>query len=110
VQANAVRLLDRTPLYDFRAFPARGIMAHAPGALEAHREQPNGSVAFTVRGWPDTPYYVLMTGLKTAPRIRINGQETPLKMPHQYLAQEGRLILRVEGSPRIELSPAPPRP
>jgi hypothetical protein len=107
VQAPAVRLFSGAPLYDFRAFrTASGraglpLLVHAPGAIEGEQEEP-GRIAFTVRGWPSDPYFILIAGLRSAPSVRINGQETPLVAPHQYLAT-GRLILQVSGSPSVEI-------
>jgi hypothetical protein len=113
VQAPAVRLFTGTPLYDFRAFRTAGgraglpLLVHAPGAIENEQEEP-GRIAFTVRGWtegplpPADPYFVLISGLRSAPRVRVNGQETPLVAPHQYL-ETGRLILQVRGLAAIEI-------
>ena len=47
---------------------------------------------------------MLVVGLKGAPTVSLDGKETPLTEPHQFLAAEGQLILRVEGSPTIALT------
>ena len=100
LQTGAARLFDRPALYDFRAFPAGGLLVHAPGTLEDAREQ-SGRVTFKVRGWPKRPYHVLVSGITTEPRVRINGRTATLSAPHQYDAGNGRLILQVEGEPTI---------
>jgi hypothetical protein len=103
VQANAVRLFGGPEVYDFRAFRETGWLVHAPGAIEDARESADG-VAFTVRGWTGVPYYVLVVGCKAAPKVRINGEAVALQAPHEYVADKGRLILRVQGTARIELA------
>jgi hypothetical protein len=101
--ANAVRLLDKPALYAFRAFRTNGLLIHAPGAIQGAQERA-GSVSFTVRGWPDGAYDVLIVGFKSVPRVRINGKDAPLSAPHRFQQKEGRLILRVEGRPALEIA------
>jgi hypothetical protein len=103
VQANAARLYGKPDMYDFMAFRRVGLMVHAPGTIRETSESA-GRLTFSVQGWLDRPCYLLIVGFKQAPRVRINGRETPLAAPHQYLAETGRLILRVEGSPKIEIT------
>jgi hypothetical protein len=85
------------------AFRQTGLMVHAPGTIRDTSESA-GRLTFSVQGWLDRPYHLLIVGFKQAPRVRINGKETPLTAPHQYLAETGRLILRVEGSPKIAIT------
>lgn len=103
VQADAIRFFGGPALYDFYSFPAEGLLVHAPGAIVDTAEEPQG-IRFTVQGWSNRPYFLLVVGFATMPRVRINGQETPLTSPHQYLPQSGRLILPVTGDPTIEIS------
>ncbi|MCY3020010.1 MAG: hypothetical protein NTW87_13405 [Planctomycetota bacterium] len=105
VQANAVRLFDKGGLYDFRACRANGWHIHAPGTLTALKER-GGKAEFKVEGWLDRPYYVLVSGLKAAPAVKLNGDDAPIKPPHQYVEKGGRLILQVTGSPTIEIQAA----
>ncbi|HZO90957.1 MAG TPA: hypothetical protein VFB38_21710 [Chthonomonadaceae bacterium] len=102
VLANAVRFYHRPALYDYHVFRGKGLIVHAPGTINVVQGRPD-RVAFAVQGWPDHPYDVLIVGLKSTPRVRINGQETALAAPHHYLAEEGRLILHVQGTPTIEV-------
>jgi hypothetical protein len=99
---NAARLFHRTPLYEFHAFRAAHLFLHAPGALSNLHDQPD-HVAFTVEGWPDHPYSLLLVGFKSAPTVRINGQTIPLAAPHQFLPEGGRLILQLTGRAQIEI-------
>lgn len=103
--ACAQRLYGRPLVYDFRAyrqFDSQPLLAHAPGELTDERERP-GRVAFRVKAWNGGSYYVLLSGLKRAPRVRVDGKETPLGAPHEWLPTEGRLILRLTGQPVVEV-------
>jgi len=102
VQANAIRLYERRPVYDSRAFVG-GPYVHAPGEI-AEAKADGDTICFRVRGWPARPYYILVSGLTKPPTVRIDGAEAPLAAPHRYLPT-GNLILKVEGLPRIRLTP-----
>ncbi|KPJ75443.1 MAG: hypothetical protein AMS14_03575, partial [Planctomycetes bacterium DG_20] len=102
VQANAVRLYGQRPVYAFRAFVG-GPYVHAPGAIDEAKEE-GGTVSFRVRGWPTHAYHVLVSGLKRQPKVRIDGADTPVAEPHEYLPA-GNLVLKVRGEPRIEIIP-----
>jgi len=107
VGANAVRLYGRGALYEFRAlrdaglpFRALGevVTIHAPGEIAIDSEG-DGSIHFTVRGWPSEPYFVLVNGIG-ARTLKVNGAAET----HEYDANERRLVLKVTGHPRVELS------
>lgn len=102
VEACAVRYFGQTPVYDFWSFQKNGVRVHAPGEIKNPTEQP-GRVRFEVDTWLDKPYYVLVNGLTKKPQIKINGKLTECAPPHQLLEKEGRLILRMEGKPQVEL-------
>lgn len=102
VQAGAVRFYDFAPVYDFEAVNSHGLFVHAPGGIEgvsAGAEE----VKFTVVGWPDWPYQVVVSGLRGRPGLKLNGKATEVLDPHHYSAREGRLILQLEGRVDIEL-------
>ena len=73
-----------------------------------HAQGP-GAAEFTVAGWRNRPYWVLVTGLKSPPRVRIDGVTAPLAGPDRFVPEGGLLILRVTGRPSIEVS-LPGRP
>ena len=104
VQANAVRRYGQGPLYDNHVFrlPAHRFSVHAPGEIVPADAGAN-RIKFTVRAWPQAPYYVLVNGLTRAPQIWINGQPAPLADPHQFQEKEGRLILKLTGQPTVEV-------
>jgi len=104
VQANATRMYDgMVVVYDLHVFRRHGLYVHAPGPV-AEERVPEDRVVFVVEGSFSGPYYVLVSGLKKPPKVRINGAEAPLTEPHQYLPT-GNLILKVKGVPRIEIVP-----
>jgi len=104
VQANAITLFNRPPLYDFHAFRATGLLVHAPGAIRNAVEE-GGRISFVVDGWPDHPYQVLVVGFSTTPRVRIDGREAPLGHPHEFDGAGGRLVLTLEGTPVVDITP-----
>ena len=101
VQANAIRLLGMPPIYDYAVCRKAGVTVHAPGQVEI-QEEGEESVTVRIAGWPKGPYWVLVSGLSKAPKVTINGTETPLAAPHQYL-DSGALVLRLEGACRVDL-------
>ncbi len=103
VQTQAVRLFNKPALYDFRALRQSGLLIHAPGAISDVKEDAN-SAQFKISSWREKPYFVLINGLKSAPKIRINGQDVPLAAPHQFNAEKGRLILQLQGKSAIEIA------
>jgi hypothetical protein len=101
VQACASHLFDQ-PAYDFWSFRQNDVRLHAPGQIKNPREKP-GRVSFEIRTWLKRPYFVLLNGLTRQPRAAINGITTALSSPHQFLHEDGRLILRLDGAARVEL-------
>lgn len=100
--APALSALGQPPLYEFRAFHRQGLGVHAPGALRDFVERADG-LTFTVTGWSPQPYFVLITGLRQTPQVRLNGRTVLLNAPHEFQAAAGRLILQASGTARIEL-------
>jgi hypothetical protein len=101
VMANAIRLFRKPALYDFHAFRASGLLVHAPGAITDVREEA-GRVSFTVDGWLDRPYRVLVAGLKQAPQVQVDGREATTGS-WEYVASEGRLVLTLQGRAAVEI-------
>jgi hypothetical protein len=104
-----VRYYRQPAVYDFHAFPWHGLLVHAAGELGAITENSDG-VGFTVTNWSSAPISLLVNGFTNQPRVRLDGQEIQLVSPHQYQASTGRLVLRLQGTVRVEIvSPAVPR-
>jgi hypothetical protein len=104
VLANAIRLFDRPLLYDYHVSRENGLVVHAPGGIDGIFEE-RGNITFVAEGWADHPYYMLIAGLRTEPRVHINGDEIALAAPHVFDAEAGRLILRIDGVAKITVSP-----
>lgn len=102
VQANAVQLYGGPLVYDYRHFPKAGLTVHAPAALEACVESAS-AVQFTVRGWTDRPYWILIHGCRKHPLIQVNGKVLGEGESMQYEPGDGRLILRVSGTCRVSI-------
>jgi hypothetical protein len=98
VGIGAVRLFGGGPLYDFEAFREAGLLVHAPGEVVAGSDSAGGA-RFTVRGWPDRPYPVLVTGVNGQPRVKVDGEAAPAEVDRG----PGRLVLTVEGEVRVEI-------
>ena len=101
--AAAAIYYEQPAFYDVRSFIRHGLVAHAPGSIEAVEELPQG-IAFHVRGWSPKPYDVLVTGVWQKPRVKIDGKPVSLVAPHQFDPNNGRLKLRVTGNPAIEIT------
>jgi hypothetical protein len=102
VQACASHLFN-LPAYDFWSFRQNGLRLHAPGEIRHPREKP-GQVSFEIQTWLKRPYFVLVNGLARQPQIAINGSKVDVSGQHQFLEQDGRLILQLEGPAPVELT------
>jgi hypothetical protein len=66
VQAHVTELYGKGKIYDVKKVPERGWFIHAPCMISDIRRETD-SVTFTVDGWGDKPYYVLVSGVKEEP-------------------------------------------
>lgn len=102
VQANAVRLYNLTPVYDYRVLQSSGLVVHAAGALTVQSDT-KSRVRLQVKPWLKRPCYLLVNGFSRQPQVRLNGNLATLTTPHQYLSDGGNLILQVVGDTTVEL-------
>jgi hypothetical protein len=103
VLALAAQYYGQAAPYDYRPFLRHGLIVHAPGTIEDVLEGKDG-IAFTVRTWSSQPSWLLINGVRAKPGVKINGREIQLDSPHGYQPAEGRLILQIEKSPRVEVN------
>lgn len=103
VQANAVRLYNLPAVYDYRVLRHSGTIVHAPGNVMVLADR-RGLLKFRVKSWIDRPYFVLVNGVTKQPQVRINGQLATIAHPHQYLREDGNLILQVQGESEVEVT------
>ena len=104
VQANAVNLYGKGPLYECRVLHTDQdrIIVHAPGRI-VPAASPSDRLKLKVQAWPQEHYFVLMNGFSTAPEVRVNGHLLILSEPHRFQHSTGRLILRLSGQPTVEV-------
>jgi hypothetical protein len=102
LQACAVQYFTQVPIYDFRSFRANGLLVHAPGEI-ANPEESKSHVRFRIQSWVNHPYFVLINGFTRKPRLRINDQSVECSQPHQFVEKKGRLILKLEAQPIVDL-------
>ena len=70
----------------------------------------SGGVTFTVTNWSSARASLMVNGFTNQPRVLLDGQEIQLVAPHQYQPSSGRLVLRLQGTVRVQIvSPAAPR-
>lgn len=76
-----------------------------PLAIRHVKSNSSGAIrlAFTVKAWTSQPTYVLISGLRDAPTVRINRQAVALTAPNQYTPASGRLILQIQGTSQVEI-------
>ena len=108
LEANAVPFYTGAALYDFRAFRSCGLFVHAPGPISAPTDKP-GSASFTVQGWPEGPYRVLVSGVPSEPRVLIDGSPVTLSEPNEWHPGTGILVLTVRGKPQVVIQVTPGR-
>lgn len=102
VQACAARYLSPVPIYDFQSFRANRLLIHAPGEIKNPKES-KGHISFQVQSWVNHPYFILVTGFTAKPQLRINDQLVECRAPHQFMEKQGRLILKLQGQPSVDL-------
>ena len=67
VQAHVPELYEQGKLYDIKKLRDRGWFIHAPCTISDIREG-KSEVAFTLDGWSDKQYFVLVSGIEKEPR------------------------------------------
>lgn len=97
VEANAVRYYGGPPLYDLVTLGARRVVVRAPGSIHVMADGTR-MARFRVKGFTPGPYYVALSGLGRQAHVRVNGTEAAAPQAN------GRLTLRVSGSPVITLT------
>jgi len=102
VQANAIRLFGGPEIYDYARFRRTGVTVHAPGQLTGLVET-NRVVRFRVRQWAQRPCYLLIHGVSGPDKVLVDGKRLGLRSEFQYDRGAHRLILRLSGSPLVEV-------
>ena len=95
VQAHLPELFDAGRLYDVRKAPVANGYIHAPCAITDLHED-DRSLTFTLDGWADKPYTVLIAGLNDKPHA-VSAPET------HFDPQQQILTIRLKGPSRIQI-------
>jgi hypothetical protein len=99
LQVCALPYFRQPPAYDFACLRKSRLLIHAPGEIK-NIEDKQGHVSFEVTNWIARPCYLLVNGFDKAPRVKLNGRPTDSS---QFLQQEGRLILPMQGRAKVDL-------
>jgi hypothetical protein len=110
VQARVPELFDKGTLYDVSRLPNRGWFIHAPCPIRDLRETP-GSVTFTVDGWGDKTFRVLLSGVKEPPaqiEARPIGSErtkqvAPDRTTVHHDARQRLLVVTLAGPSEVDM-------
>ena len=101
--ASAVRLYGDNEICDFRRVSSppllNSILTLAPCRI-IPRSFSRGRASFLLDAWETEPYYVLINGLRSEPRVTVNGRRL---QPESYDPILHQAILRVAGQARVTL-------
>jgi len=81
VQAHLPELFDQGRVYDVERLPHRGWFIHAPCRISNINDDAD-AVSFTLAGWGDKSYSILITGLER-PFERLTALAIPSQLPEQ---------------------------
>jgi len=92
-----------SPLYSLHSLLENGVLLHLPGTI-SDLESAANSLSFTAGGWPETPYWVLFARVPSEPKVEVNGDIVARGEDYAYDASAKRLILKVEGKPKVSVA------
>jgi hypothetical protein len=110
VQAHISEVYGRGKIYDVRRLHDRSWFIHAPCAI-GNIQEDEKAVTFTVDGWSDQPYYVLISGIEEEP-AEVNARRTAAKSDkvstsrpakREFHSDYGNLVIRSEGRSEIQV-------
>jgi hypothetical protein len=110
VQAHVSEVYGKGKIYDVKKLRHRGWFIHAPCAI-GNIKQDEKAVTFTVDGWSDEPYYVLICGIEEEPagvracRIaeKSGKVRTYRSAKREFHGEYGNLVIRLEGRSEIQV-------
>ncbi|MCJ7642216.1 MAG: hypothetical protein MUO29_10035 [Desulfobacterales bacterium] len=107
VGAHVPELYDAGTMYDLKKLPKRRWFIHAPCTIHDIRESPK-EATFTVDGWGEKPFYVLISGITNKPaEISVRSQDNP-NAPYaaadvEYHDSGVYLVIKLKGASQIRL-------
>jgi hypothetical protein len=110
VQAHVPEIYGIGKLYDMKKLRSRGWFIHAPCVISDIREDKR-SVTFTVDGWGDKQYFLLVSGIEKEPSkvsvreiYRESGQAAPFKPAvKEFHSEHNCLIITLKGKSQIRI-------
>jgi len=110
VQAHLAELYGKGKIYGVKKLRNRGWFVHAPCVINDVRDE-KGGVTFTVDGWGDKSYYVLISGIDKEPKdvgVREFSQ-TSTKPPSfkpatkNFYSERKCLVINLQGKSEIQI-------
>jgi len=110
VQAHVPELYGKGKLYDVKKLTRTGWFIHAPCSIGNVREDA-GRVAFTVDGWGEEPYYIVISGIeKTLVEVsarKASGNSQPQssfkRAETQFHSEQRILVIALRGRSEIRV-------
>jgi len=102
VGAHLPEAFEKGSIYSFRRFP-NGWTVHAPCPI-TDAKPTDDSLAFSLGGWGDRPYHILVAGVKSPPSI-ITSNQLPAESSHH--PDQALLIVLLKGPSRLKFHTAP---
>lgn len=110
VQAHVPELYGKGKIYDMKKLRNRGWFVHAPCVISDIQENKR-SVTFTVDGWGDKPYYVLISGIDKEPKdvsvreVReLSSKSLGFKSAgKEFHSEHNYLVITLEGKSEIRI-------
>jgi hypothetical protein len=94
----AIPAYGRPTPYTMLSLRKAGVFLQAPCKVSGVTESPSRA-AFTVEGWPEGEYWVLLSGLAAGPKVTVNG--VPAAVDFRRDAGCGLLAVRIRGRAQI---------
>ncbi|MHC4087155.1 MAG: hypothetical protein ACYSU5_18385 [Planctomycetota bacterium] len=110
VQAHVPELYGKGKIYDMKKLRNRGWFVHAPCVISDIQEDKR-SVTFTMNGWGDKPYYVLISGVDKEPKdvgvreVRgLSSEPLGFKSARkEFHSEYNYLVITLEGKSQIRI-------
>jgi hypothetical protein len=97
--AHVPELFGKGTMYDLKKLNKQGCFVHAPCAISDIKENAD-EVTFTVDGWGGEPFYILISGFKSKPKIIAKPEQTDM----QFYDNNTYAVIKLKGKTQINLS------
>ncbi len=110
VQAHVSEAYGKGKIYDVKKLQHRGWFIHAPCVI-GNIQEDEKAVTFTVDGWSDKPYYVLLSGIKEEPAEvkarRITKRSGKIRAfrstKGEFRSEYENLVIRLDGRSEVKI-------